>query len=81
MTAGYQFHVVDRATAQGQPLMSQSIATHPWQFAIYRHVVEEPSLVYGKIVALCHDEDDANAIVAALNATSVFLATMIGDKT
>ncbi len=76
-----QFHVVDRATASGQPLIAKGVKTHPWQFAVYRRTAAQPALTYGEMIALCHDEDEANILVAALNATTAFLNTMIGDKT
>lgn len=72
-----QFHVVDRVNAQGEPTISKGVDHYPFRFVIYRHVADQPELVYGELIALCHEEEVAGLVCASLNSTCAFLNTML----
>ena len=70
------FHIVDRATAPDQPVISTGIATDTWRFALYRRA---PGYVYGHLIALLSDEMEARLVCVSLNASTSFLNALFRE--
>ncbi len=71
------FHIVDRETAPAAPVISTGIATDTWRFALYRRA---QGYIYGQLIALLHDETEAQLVCVSLNASTSFLNALFREE-